>query len=389
MNENLKKVRSAVPFINKVKKELQEKIGQKDDPLILIQGGFGKNNTGDDTLLLVARDTVLSVYPNAQITALCYDPSNLKELYNIDGAYYCSLKALKKLFKCDGIIIAGGGLVNDLYSNSYLFNLFDPRGKFALLTSFLVSVRKKFTCIFLVGIHVLPNFIVKGLLRLILPKINVLGIRDLDSAQKLDQLGIRNYFLAHDAALLYKNEGVLTKEAIKEQLGSSRNKLLIFNFRYIKEKDASEHAISNMVNYLHWFRSSYPDYDICMIPFSVHPTNVIDNDFLAMREVKNRLAEKYQDDVLLVEHYLRPSEAKNIMRFADLLVLTRHHALVLSYEYQIPTIVISYNVKCRQFAQLAEYRFVLDYNTVTTAELSHITQDIMEGDSTTDSVNQA
>ena len=125
MNENLAETRSPEEFLRSFSTKLRERLGEKTNPTILIQGGFGKNNTGDDTLLLVAREKVLEMYPEARIVALCYDPVNLFNLYGIEGVYYGSRKAVGHLFSADGIVIAGGGLINDVYSTSYIYNIFE------------------------------------------------------------------------------------------------------------------------------------------------------------------------------------------------------------------------------------------------------------------------
>lgn len=378
MNFDLREKRDISPFLVDFKEKLKKKVGKKEDPIILVQGGYGKFNTGDDTLLLVAQKVILSVYPSAKVIALCYDPQIVKEYFGIDGIYYGSVAAIRSLFICDGIVVAGGGLINDVYSNSYIYNLFDPRGKFALFTSFIVACRKKFSCIFLVGIHAIPNFIVYWMMRLTLPRLDVLGVRDIDSVNKLKELGIQRYYLAHDAALLYSSEEELSKSEIIQKYNLCKEQYVVFNFRFVKEKDISEKVVEILVEYLFDFHQKYPNYDICMVPFSVHKNNIIENDVIAMQNIKSKLYIKYGVNTTLIDYYLTPSQVKNIMKYSDFLILTRHHALVLSYEYHIPTIVISYNIKCSQFAQLAEYKYVYDYYNLEKEELVQATNKCMK-----------
>lgn len=375
MNENLAETRSPEEFLRSFSTKLRERLGEKTNPTILIQGGFGKNNTGDDTLLLVAREKVLEMYPEARIVALCYDPVNLFNLYGIEGVYYGSRKAVGHLFSADGIVIAGGGLINDVYSTSYIYNIFDPRGKFAMITTLILHMRRKFTSIFLVGVHAIPNFVVRFLMKLVLPRVDVLGVRDLDSVEKITSVGVKNYFLAHDAALLYHEKPTIPFAQLQERYGIPNDKLIGFNFRYVKEKEVSDSVEKQMISVLDQIREKYPEYSIVMIPFSDSKTVYIENDITAMRIVRDQLQDK--TNVFLIDEYMRPADAKEIMSVCNALILTRHHALVLSYEYQIPTIAISYNIKCQQFCELAGYDYVFDYYNMTTDDIMNSVDQVL------------
>jgi hypothetical protein len=50
---------------------------------------------------------------------------------------------------------------------------------------------------------------------------------------------------------------------------------------------------------------------------------------------------------------------------------------VLTYSCQIPTIIISYNYKCREFAELGEYKYIIDYDKIKSKQLEDITEALM------------
>ena len=93
--QNLREKYPIGPFEEQLERILKGIPKQK--PLILIQGGYGKNNTGDDALLLAIRQKVLEIVPGAHIVALCHGPENVQKLYGIEAAYFTDKKARKLL----------------------------------------------------------------------------------------------------------------------------------------------------------------------------------------------------------------------------------------------------------------------------------------------------
>ena len=78
MNANLAETRSPEDFLRIFSTKLRERLGDKTNPTILIQGGFGKNNTGD-TLLLVAEKKFGDV---SRSQDCCQHDLNLFNLYD-------------------------------------------------------------------------------------------------------------------------------------------------------------------------------------------------------------------------------------------------------------------------------------------------------------------
>ena len=184
-------------------------------------------------------------------------------------------------------------------------------------------MRRKFTSIFLVGVHAIPNFVVRFLMKLVLPRVDVLGVRDPDSVEKITSVGVKNYFLAHDAALLYHAKPTIPFAQL-QTVTEFRMMLIGFNFRYVKEKEVSESVEKQMISVLNETQENYPEYSIVMIPFSDSKSVYIENDITAMRIIRDQLKDK--TNVYLIDEFMRPADAKEIMSMCDALVLTRHHA---------------------------------------------------------------
>ena len=188
MNSDISQKYSITPFFQAFGETLKSRIGQKDTPTILVQGGFGKHNTGDDTLLLVANREIKKHYPNANIFALCHNPEFLKEDYGIEGIKFKSFKTIKYLFKADALVVPAGGLTNNIDFNSKIRSLFNPRGKFVLLALLITILRRKCSVVFGVGIHEIPDFIVGILLKITIPRVSLIGVRDKYTCKYLEKM---------------------------------------------------------------------------------------------------------------------------------------------------------------------------------------------------------
>lgn len=378
MNHNLKETYSIKPFFNAFEKKLVKYIGPKETPLILIQGGYGKHNTGDDTLLLVAVNQTLKVYPKANVIALCHDPRLIQESYNIKSVAFKSIHCIEYLFRCDALIIAAGGLANNIDYNSKLRSIFNLRGKFVLFSLLLTIFRRRCSVIFGVGIHEIPDFIVKNLLKFTVPKASLIAVRDKHTVQYLKEIGVDQFFFCHDPALVYQKRNSMDWVEFCKTNKITSSKLVMLNYRNVKNVQLSERVIAELSIYIREFNNLYPGYQILFIPFSIHPTFELENDVIAMHKlIKTIQRGNHIDNLLLIEEYQTADFVKEIASHCEMLILSRHHAAVLTYECQKPTIILSYNFKCREFGELGEYLYIIDYENITHRQLLSYTNEIL------------
>ncbi len=383
MNKELPEERRIAPFLTEMRKILLEKLSGKDNPFVVIHGGYGHKNTGDDTLLLVAKEEIQKIFPNARLLVMCFDPALVMESYGdflqgVELVSFKSRKALKALLKCDAYILAAGGLHNT-YWDSYLRDLVEPRGKYCYITTGIVNIRKKPTIVFGVGFHRKPDFIARWLMKLALRRVSLLGVRDNFTGEVLSQLNINNYWLIHDPALIYKTKTDMDLEVFKKNNKIGEHYIML-SFRYVKDEEQSHRAVDQMVDYVGYISRDYPEYTIVMVPFSLNPAFYpLENDEAVFEEIKKRAGDKHgASNIAIIHGYQTSDQVKNIAKNADMLILARHHALVLTFEYKIPTIVLSYNVKCMHFALLGGYEYILEYNHMTLKALTSCTKKILE-----------
>jgi polysaccharide pyruvyl transferase WcaK-like protein len=331
-------------------------------PIILIQGGYGKNNLGDDALLLTISAKIKKILPSARIVALCHGPLDVKRRYNIEAEYYVGLKSFLLLLKCDCLIIGGGGITNiiNTYSGFPIFRILDMKGKFLFLTSLFVKFKKGQVVFYGVGMTSIPDKIASYLSIITLNKIDMFSARDkitYEYAKKIIRVPNRLFYV-YDPALDYPY-GEEIDDDINRIIKSSKHNVVI-NVRPVLDENMNERLIDNISKYIEKTTILFPDVQVILLPISQHPKKIIENDLHFLRLILNRLNKK-STKVVLFEKYFHPSVFRMIFASVDLIIMSRLHGLILSYDFNIPTIVLSYNEKVSLFAESAGYSHIYSY----------------------------
>ncbi len=286
--QNLREKYPIGPFEEQLERILKGIPKQK--PLILIQGGYGKNNTGDDALLLAIRQKVLEIVPGAHIVALCHGPENVQKLYGIEAAYFTDKKARKLLRTCDALIIGGGGIVNKIntYSGLKVFKIFDPKGKFLFFTALFTKLRKKPVVFYVVGMTSIPDALVRFLMKRTLGRVDLLAVRDPVSYQIAGEIAPRQQiFLCHDPALNYRPAVPANIQPVLEQAGVREGQeYLVFNARFVLDEAVNAGARAAIAAVIAALSRQMPEKKIILLPISMHPSKRLEDDLQCLREIQ-------------------------------------------------------------------------------------------------------
>jgi len=375
---DIRKKYNIADFEIQVGKILAKVNAKKVHPLILIQGGYGKNNLGDDALLLVLHKKILKFSPNAHIIVLCHYAETVKKNYDINAVNFKSVDTLKLLFQCDALIIGGGGIVNiiNTYSGNHFFKMFDMKGKFLFLSSLLVKSRKKPVIFYGVGMTSIPDMGVKLLMKLTLKKIDIISVRDETTWANLKNMKLitDTTYLTHDPALDFDEE---PSSAQKEQLDTLiPNQCIIISLRAVINEKINQNVCSCIENLIYYLSEKYSSYKIILLPVSIHPQKKIENDFFISKNIYNKI--KNHNNIILMKKYYSPAEIKYLFSKADVIIMARLHGLILSYDFHIPTIVLAYDTKVEQFARMGNYKYIFHYNALKLNELKETINKILD-----------
>ena len=341
---------------------------KKEKPLILIQGGYGKNNLGDDALLLTIQQKILTIRSDADIVAVCHYPSNVKSKYGINAVYFTERTAIKYFFTCDALIIGGGDIVNKIntFSGYRFFKIFDPKGKYLFFTSLLTRLRRKIVVFYVVGMTSIPDKAVELLMRITLPKADLLGIRDMVTYETIVPMvkGKSDIIVCHDPALDFHMQMELDMDSwLKDKNVQPETKMIIVSVRHVLNDRINANLINSIKLYIEYIDKYFQDYQVLLLPVSQHPDKKLENDLIISSQVFSKLSLGCR--AILISEYLHPQFVKELFGRADLILMARLHGLILSYDFHRPTIVLSYDNKVTQFAKMAGYKSVLPYESIS------------------------
>ncbi len=336
-------------------------------PRVVIHGGYGKNNFGDDAILHVLIGRVRRYLPDAQIIVLCHGPARVKANYpDIEAYYFKRIGALKAIIRSHIYIIGGGGIVNviNTYSGYRSLRIFDMKGKFLFIAAFLAKLFGAKTHFYAIGATSFPDAVVKGLCRFVLNRADVVSVRDPLSIENLKKIGVTKELVA------VADPGYSLEPAPKEQarqifgdmgIEKSGKPLVGLNMRYVRDERIDNAKVVDetvkLVQYLTRERGA----DVLFIPISQHPSEYFEDDLDFGRQVRSRL--EGCEGFYLLEYYPHPTVMAALLGQMDLCILMRLHAVLLTAKMGVPLFVISYDHKVTQAAKALgkeDHTIVLD-----------------------------
>ncbi|MBR0277039.1 MAG: polysaccharide pyruvyl transferase family protein, partial [Clostridia bacterium] len=152
---------------------------------VLISGYYGFKNTGDDSLLKSIVNNLKSEKSNISITVLSKTPSETSKLYNVNSISRVNIFRIMHIMKHTRLLISGGGsLLQDVTSKkSYKY--------YSLIIKIALKYKTK-VMIYANGIGPLTSKANRRDCKALLNKVNIITLRDDDSFEELNKLGIDN-----------------------------------------------------------------------------------------------------------------------------------------------------------------------------------------------------
>ena len=328
-------------------------------PRVTLHGGYGKNNLGDDAILHVLLQRVLSELPGAQLTIVCHGPENVRRRYaHINGLAACGFKskaALSAMARSHIYIIGGGGIINRInaYSGRQTLRLLDMKGKFLFLAAWAAKFAGAQTHFYAIGANSFPDAGVRFLARHVLETAHVVSVRDKGSLDMLRKLGLgRRLVPVLDPALSMRPADPEQAALLLQRWGyqASTRPLVLIGFRYVREACSSDGdkvaAVVSLARHLMEQRSA----DVVFFPASQHPSQHAEDDLDFGRAVRRQL--KGHRQFFLVEEYPHPELAMAVFGRADLCIFERLHAVILSSLMGVAVYAIAYDEKVSEYVKL-------------------------------------
>lgn len=306
-------------------------------PRLVISGYYGFDNAGDEAILLSLITAIRAICPGVQLTVLSNNPSNTANLYNVralnrwlPGEVYRALK------EADMLISGGGSLLQDVTGLKSLV--------YYLGVVWLALKLKKAVVFYGQGVGPVSSGIGRRLMKSIAGRVDLITVRDEQSANDLLEMGITSppVYITADPVFVLK----------KEDFGPEQENKFLQNLRQDDQHKNDQPAVGISLREWPLFgekdqlavakladKLSNLGWRVIFLPFH-YPT-----DLTACSRVKQLMKTPAQ----IIDKVLTAREAGSIICSLDLLIGMRLHSLILAAVTEVPFVGISYDPKIKRF----------------------------------------
>jgi polysaccharide pyruvyl transferase WcaK-like protein len=358
-------------------------------PRVVIHGGYGKNNMGDDALLHVIRGRVLTAFPDARIHVVCHGPERVMERYRdahggpVTASHFKSADTVGAAVRSDLYIIGGGGIVNRInaYSGLMTFKWLDPKGKFQFLAALLAGWTGAFTLYYGIGAESFPDPVVRRLMRFALKRADVVSTRDPRTMENLREIGVeREIVQVLDPAISLEPAPRDEADAVLRTAGATvsaerARPLVGLNFRWVGDPAIdNERTLAEATRLARDLETR--GCDVIFFPISQHPDRHLEDDLDFGRRLRDALGAP--EWFSLLEEYPHPAVYMALLGACDALVLTRLHAVILGTMMGVPLAAVSYDDKVTEFVKLSgQHERLVELDGFTYERLEPVLVDIL------------
>ena len=323
---------------------------------IVISGYYGFNNAGDEALLTAILASLRAVEPKADITVISGNPGNTIAKHQVKSLYrFAAVRLLRAIGEADLVISGGGSLLQDVTSmRSLLYYL-------SIIAAAKWKGRK--VMLFAQGIGPIRNRFMRVLTRMVVNKADLITVRDRDSAEELERMGVSavKVDVTADPVLMLNPESRVAGKTILKEAGLDPYKPIIGvsvrvwpdNQRCLKQLAAALGTLSEKYNA-----------QIAILPLQVS-MDLKDSQLLQsyLPDIRNKVA--------LLQGDYSTEEFLSIIGSLRLLIGMRLHALIFAAVMKVPLMAISYDPKVDSFLKAIGAQAVGTVETLNAAKVEN------------------
>ena len=323
-------------------------------PRVVLHGGYGKHNLGDDAILDVLLGQVKAHVPDARVTVLAHGPEFVRRRYGVRAHHFTTPGALRAVLASDLYVIGGGGIVNRInsYSGMQRLRLLDPKGKFLFVAAALARAFGAKVMLHSVGITSFPDALVRRLTLSTVKWAHAISVRDLFSARLLKQAGVtRPIPVVYDPAVrLIPASPERARQILSAEGADLTKPSVVVNFRPVADPAVdNEHTAYVAACLVRRLIECY-NLQVIFFPFGRHPHKAVENDLAFLARMRVHLGQV--DNLLVIRNEYTPAEAKAMLGQARVCVVERLHAAILAVSIGVPIVNVSYDDKATAFMEM-------------------------------------
>lgn len=319
--------------------------------IIVMAGGVGYGNIGDEAALSMLLEYLRTVFPLCKLLVYSYDPGETARLHNVDSCKFLSCRTFVSFFKANVLAVGGAGLVNmSNFFGSRLkhFPLYCIPGAPTLLMAILAKALRRKVVFYAIGVTDVPHPVLRMLLPIAINLCDHISVRDCSSRELLRNMGIkRDIRVLPDPVLNLGHTDVESAKSLLRQEGIGTDGFLVgLSLRQVDRDSINERIIRELSKTVNWLIEER-DAEVVFLPMSRHKLKAVEDDTLVEREIRPFIRKKERFKTLRRNH--TPEEMKGMIGQMKLVIGMRLHSLVFSLSMSIPTIGIIYDKKVWAF----------------------------------------
>lgn len=321
-----------------------------------ILGYYGYGNCGDDALLHAILKDMYSERPYFSPTVLSYKPSKTTEDYGVKSINRFNIFSIRRLFNKTKIFIAGGGsLIQDITSTKSLI----------YYLHLIRLAKKKGIPVMLYGNGIGPinKKSNRKAAAKVLNKVDVITLRDWESAELLTEMGVTKPFIkvTADPAISLEAKDVNTTEILRKYGLKEGEKYFCVSLRKWKSMGNCADAFA------HICAEISEKYGLVPVIVSMQYSK----DIAVSREI----AEKANCRCVLIDETLNADEIMNILAMSEGAVTVRLHMLIFGTTVGIPVLGVDYDPKVSSFRKFAGLEHIITMENLSDGTYMDIADD--------------
>jgi len=280
-------------------------------------------------------------------------------------------KQISYYLNCDCLISVGGAFINDNYRPAILGRLFNL---------YFAKLLGKPVIIYAQSIGPFHTHKYKLLVRFILNRINLITLRDIESKNVLEKLGVRTppIYVTADAAFSLPTYNLeIGKDLLKREGFDAKTKKLnvsisVRKWRYYGKNNIQSHkryinSLATAADYLIENKNAEVIFASTCTDFGGYQN---DDRIIAQEVIENM-----KNDAKILCGEYSPMQLSSIYGNMDLHIGTRMHSNILAMLYGTPTMAIQYEFKTHGLMKFFGLNdFVLDINNIDSESLIQLVE---------------
>ncbi|KFI36960.1 hypothetical protein HX99_05365 [Peptococcaceae bacterium SCADC1_2_3] len=304
---------------------------------VVVSGYFGFDNIGDEAIIYSMLTLWRKLFPKGEFIVLSSNPARTKNLYQVKAVDRWRIKEVKQaIFASDLLVSGGGSLLQDVTGlKSLLYYLGVIR---------LAKYLKKPVFFYAQGIGPVQSITGRYLLRRVVNQVDLITVRDEESAQALKEMGVNwpAIYVTADPVL------GLTGEVLNEGLNLALVKELFDKYHLDQSKPTAGFCLR-----------PWPDLKEAQEKIFIQAGEILRREgwqviflpfhYPADLDLSQRLAQAITPPAAVIEERLTVPQLMAVMTRLELVVGMRLHALILAAVLGVPFVGVAYDPKITRF----------------------------------------